>query len=63
MELKIEINMDNAAFEGTPEMELTYLLHKVGCRITAGEIQGKILDSNGNFCGAFEIIGSILFSD
>lgn len=57
MKLKIEINMDNAAFEDNPD-ELTDMLTTVGNRVTGyGEKSGNIMDSNGNTVGKYAITG------
>jgi hypothetical protein len=57
MDLVIKINMDNEAFEENPEAELQYLLETVGISITDGDVFGKIVDTNGNTCGHFEMKG------
>ena len=55
MKFKLEINMDNAAFNNIPEMVLTDMLEKVGQRIERGAVIGAIRDFNGNPVGWFEI--------
>lgn len=56
MEFNIDINMDNAAFEYAPGVEIARILHKVGEQLEAGYVEGKIRDVNGNSVGRFEVI-------
>jgi len=55
MEFKLNINMDNAAFEDCPEDELQDLLERVKQRLAGGVTEGKIVDLNGNCVGEFKI--------
>ena len=55
MKLKLEINMDNAAFDNIPEIVLADMLEKVGQRIERGGTFGAIIDANGNKVGTFDI--------
>ena len=55
MEFKLNINMDNAAFDECPEEELQDLLERVKQRLAGGVTEGKIVDINGNMVGKFEI--------
>lgn len=56
MELKLDINMDTAAFDIMPERELTAILMKVSTDITDGLVYGKCLDVNSNTVGKWEIL-------
>lgn len=58
MEFKLEINMDNAAFE-VPEYELVRILKAVSAKIDSRGLavgKEKILDVNGNSVGHYEVI-------
>jgi hypothetical protein len=52
MELKIQVNLDNASFEDNPE-EIKTLLENVANKVKAGYLQGLVKDSNGNNVGDF----------
>ncbi len=54
MRMKMEINAENAAFENI-HTELARILLKVSYQVGDGDISGKIMDSNGNSVGHFEI--------
>ncbi len=52
---KLEINTENAAFEGEAAIdEIDILLHTVVSQVSRGLTSGKILDSNGNTVGSWE---------
>lgn len=59
MKFKLEINMDNAAFEPAPEFQLIEILHRLTARFeriaVTAEGSGNILDSNGNKVGTWEV--------
>jgi len=55
MKFKLNIDMDNAAFDECPEEELQDLLERVKQRLAGGVTEGKIVDINGNMVGKFEI--------
>lgn len=55
MRLKIEINMDNAAFEIYPEREINRILKKISLEIMAEETYGNCMDINGNKVGYYEM--------
>ena len=50
---RIEIGFDteNAAFEDTPEVEISRILQKLAHDIAAGREPGRIIDINGNSIG------------
>jgi hypothetical protein len=54
MKLKIEINMDNAAFEDNAEEEIRAILANVTPNMSKYSII-KLRDSNGNTVGHYEI--------
>jgi hypothetical protein len=45
------MNMDNAAFAGSPSMETARILRLVAAKIDTGEESGNIYDLNGNAVG------------
>lgn len=63
MKLTIELEMDNAAFDENPTLELSRIMETVavkvsrqlqredGCICVALEIDDKLLDANGNTVG------------
>jgi hypothetical protein len=53
--LRVKIETDNDAFSGDGEREVARLLRKVADRVLRGELDGVLLDSNGNRCGAFDL--------
>jgi len=58
MKAKIEIQMDNAAFEEPgAELELAGILRDLAQRVEAGDRERSLLDSNGNRVGLFKITG------
>ncbi len=62
MELKIIINLDNAAFEDAPIAEAARILtnfisSKLGRVIASGGI-AKLMDINGNTVGQAELVAS-----
>lgn len=54
MKMKIEIKMDNAAFDEPGE--ITRILRKIADNSEAGIIQSNIFDINGNCVGHCSII-------
>lgn len=57
MEFKIDICMDNAAFNDAPgKLEVVRMLHRVGEKLEAGYMDGIIRDLNGNPVGRFKIV-------
>ena len=47
----IEIDCDNAAFEDNIEGELSIILRKASAKVSNGEFDFKLRDSNGNTVG------------
>lgn len=60
MSFKLQIDLDNDAFEGDPRPELSRLLTQVALRVqnnaTAYEGTGKIQDTNGNYVGRWDYL-------
>ena len=56
MNLKIRVELDNAAFDVMPEREIAGILTAVAMRIKDGDTGGKLLDYNGNTCGHFQLV-------
>lgn len=54
MQFKLEINLDNAAYENLG-WELGENLQNVIDRIGSGSTEGKVRDSNGNLVGTWII--------
>ena len=52
--LKIQINLDNSAFEENPD-EVKTILKNIGRDIEKGYCQGILRDTNGNNVGDFVI--------
>jgi hypothetical protein len=52
--LKIQINLDNAAFEDNPS-EIKTLLQNISFDIAKGYVQSIIRDTNGNIVGDFVV--------
>lgn len=55
MTAKITVRMDNAAFGDTPASELARILRDLAKHIENGDTDRRLMDSNGNRVGAFEI--------
>jgi len=55
MKFTLKINMDNSAFDETPEQELKRILGKIAKRIEAGATSETVLDTNGGAVGSFSI--------
>jgi len=53
MNIQIEINLDNAAFQDSPE-ELAQILDKIPNDIKPGR-EGSLRDSNGNTVGHWQV--------
>lgn len=52
MKVSIQFDTDNAAFEdGSPEMEINYILHGIGKCLLLGIHEGPCQDTNGNTVG------------
>ena len=56
MNLKIEINLDNAAFEDYFSNELESVLEQVVKAQVDCKTAGMLRDSNGNNVGSFEVV-------
>ncbi len=55
--LKIQIKLDNAAFEGDGlQNELHSVLSAIQFKIARGQTENKIYDTNGNYVGGFFIV-------
>ena len=52
MQFVINFNMDNASFE-RKEQEISRILNKISERVQNGELEGSIVDYNGNTVGEF----------
>lgn len=57
MKMKIEIGMDNAAFEDNTESELQAIFNKIALQAGLGISSGACVDSNGNKVGRWKIEG------
>ena len=58
MKAKIEVQMDNAAFDGPNcELELAGILRDLAKHVEAGDRERVLMDSNGNRVGSFKITG------
>ena len=58
MKAKIEVQMDNAAFDGqNSELELAGILRDLAQRVEEGDRERVLMDSNGNRVGLFKITG------
>ena len=55
MKFKMEINMDNAAFDDAPEKEVLRILVSVGRQVADGYTFNDCYDLNGNKAGRWEI--------
>lgn len=55
MRFTCTIEMDNQAFEETPEHELNRLLDVAGGWVARGHREGVLFDSNGNRVGEWSI--------
>lgn len=58
MEFTLTINMDNAAFEGNPGIELKRILERLARRnwdIDGRADGSKLMDVNGNSVGRWEV--------
>lgn len=56
MKFKLEVNMDNAAFEENSKEELTRILKETIKSLEQGFTGLNIRDINGNIVGAFTIV-------
>lgn len=57
MNIQITINCDNAAFGDTPEVEINRILQNLAEDVRFGNLEDqKLMDSNGNCVGHFELI-------
>lgn len=56
MKATIKIEMDSAAFEYAPDMELARILMDLAKHAQDGEIYRRLMDYNGNQVGEFEIV-------
>jgi hypothetical protein len=57
MKCRIEIDMDNAAFDEEPGYELTRILYELSRGIDISTKEKRIRDINGNTVGSIKIIG------
>ncbi len=55
MDLKLIINMDNAAFDDEPATETARLLERVAQQVRDGRESAPVMDINGNNVGYWEI--------
>ena len=55
MKIKIEFNMDNAAFELECNFEMTRILETIKVQIHKGYAKGNCVDVNGNRVGQWGI--------
>lgn len=55
MKFKCEIDMNNAAFEDNPSVELSRILRSIAVEVECDYTSGNILDFNGNKVGKFSI--------
>ena len=55
MEFKLNINMDNAAFDPLVQIELVAILEKAIEKVGHGYVKQSLQDTNGNTVGKFEI--------
>lgn len=53
--LRVQIDTDNDAFAGNGEQGVARLLRNVAERVEDGQLDGVILDINGNRCGSFDL--------
>ena len=56
MKAKIEINMDNAAFEDGANQEVARVLRALAERLDEDRAPGTLRDKNGNTVGMFEVV-------
>jgi hypothetical protein len=56
MEFSIEIDCDNAAFDGDPVDEIVRILNVVKGKLRSGHHDGSLVDENGNTVGSFELV-------
>lgn len=54
---KLEFSTDNEAFSSYGATETARILRKIAKRIEAGDLDGKVLDINGNSVGTYELNG------
>lgn len=55
MKMRIEFAMDTAAFEESVSFELNSIFSEIQEKCAIGESGSKIMDSNGNTIGQWEI--------
>jgi hypothetical protein len=53
--LRVRFDTDGDAFAGCGEREVARLLRLVAERVEDGQLDGKLLDINGNHCGGFDL--------
>lgn len=57
MRLKIEICLENAAFEEDPAAEVNHIIqHQVIPMLWHGRTSARLLDSNGNSVGTAQVV-------
>lgn len=57
MHIDIHIDLDNAAFEYNPELEVARILRRIADRVSREGLEdhpNKLIDINGNTTGTFE---------
>ena len=54
--LRVLVSTTGDAFAGHGEQECARLLRLVADRVEDGQLDGRLLDINGNHCGGFAII-------
>jgi len=52
---KLEFSTDNAAFEDDPAGEVADILVDIRSKVMSGRKAGRIMDSNGNKVGSWEM--------
>lgn len=57
MQFKLTVDLDNAAFAGNIGGELGAVFARVTSKLGCGYTEGKVLDTNGNTVGHFELTG------
>ena len=54
---KLEFSTDNAAFDNYGATETARILRTIAKRIEEGNLDGKVMDLNGNSIGHYELNG------
>ena len=53
--LRVKIDTGGDAFAGDGAREVARLLRNVADRVEDGQLDGQLMDINGNRCGAFDL--------